>query len=200
MAYTKTGFMKMLLSVIEERWSPRALTEPAPDPETLIRIFSAARLAPSSMNEQPWIFLAGKKGDKVWDGLLSSLVEFNKLWAVNSPVLVLASGRKYYQKGDQSLNPTYAYDTGQAVAFLTLQAMQEGVYAHQMGGFDKEEVTRIFSLPEGLDPITIIALGYKGMAEILPSKIAALETGPKPRLPLESIIFGESLGDSPWFL
>jgi nitroreductase len=44
----------------------------------LLRLFEAARWAPSSFNEQPWAYIAATKDDKTnFDKILGTLVEFN---------------------------------------------------------------------------------------------------------------------------
>ena len=182
--------------IISKRWSPRAfLPDPVPD-EHLKWMLEAARLAPSSMNEQPWLFFVGRKGDDAWQNMYNSLVEFNQLWAINAPLLIMAAGRKTYTVKDIGHNDAWAYDTGQAVAYLTLTAMHLGIYTHQMGGFDKSKAALNFQLPPEAEPLVIIAAGYRGDASVLPPSIAALETGPKPRRSLDSIVFGEKYGKS----
>ncbi|MDK2908767.1 MAG: hypothetical protein PWR20_334 [Bacteroidales bacterium] len=180
--------------VILKRWSPRAfLNDPIPR-EHLKLMLEAARLAPSSMNEQPWLFFVGIKGDVTWQKIFETLVEFNQLWAVNAPVLIMAAGRKTYTVKDIGENDAWAYDTGQAVAYLSLTAMHLGVFTHQMGGFDKIKAAQAFQLPQDTEPLVVIAAGYKAEPSILPPKIAALEVGPKPRRSLDSIVFGGEYG------
>jgi len=157
-------------------------------------MLEAARLAPSSMNEQPWLFFVGLKGDVTWQKIFETLMEFNQLWAVNAPVLIMAAGRKTYTVKDIGENDAWAYDTGQAVAYLSLTAMHLGVFTHQMGGFDKIKAAQAFQLPQDTEPLVIIAAGYKAEPSILPPKIAALEVGPKPRRSLDSIVFGDEYG------
>ena len=49
-----------------QRWSPRAMTgEPLSD-EELLRLFEAARWAPSTYNEQEWRFLYARNGSRQW--------------------------------------------------------------------------------------------------------------------------------------
>lgn len=180
--------------IILNRWSPRAfLQEPLPD-DHLFSMLHAARLAPSSMNEQPWLFFLGRKGDEAWQKMYETLVEFNQVWAINAPVLIMAAGRKTFTVKDIGHNDTWAYDTGQAVAFLVLTAMHLGVYTHQMGGFDKTKATKVFQLPSDVEPLVIIAAGYKAEATVLPPFLAKLEVGPKPRRELDAFVFGAIYG------
>lgn len=45
------------------RWSPRAFSAEPVEREKLLRIFEAARWAPSSSNEQPWSFVVATQED-----------------------------------------------------------------------------------------------------------------------------------------
>ncbi|MGC8864532.1 MAG: nitroreductase family protein [Bacteroidales bacterium] len=181
--------------IILNRWSPRAFsTDPIPAGH-LRGLLEAARLAPSSMNEQPWLFFVGHRADTAWQKMFDTLVEFNKLWAHRAPVLIMAAGRKTYTVKNIGFNDAWAYDTGQAVAYLSLTAMHLGIYTHQMGGFDKVQAAQLFKLPEDVEPLTIIALGYKTDASVLPPQLAELEKGPKPRRVPETFIFGSSFGE-----
>ncbi len=73
--------------LISARWSPRAYDTKPVESEKLQRIFEAARWAASASNLQPWYFMVGFKGDKVYDSIFATLAEFNQLWVVNAPVL-----------------------------------------------------------------------------------------------------------------
>ena len=42
--------------LIARRWSPREFSSRPVEPEKLASLFQAARLAPSSYNQQPWSF------------------------------------------------------------------------------------------------------------------------------------------------
>lgn len=181
--------------IILNRWSPRAFSTDPISAGHLRAVLEAARLAPSSMNEQPWLFFVGHKGDAAWQKMFETLVEFNQLWAYRAPVLIMAAGRKTYTVKNIGFNEAWAYDTGQAVAYLSLTAMHLGIYTHQMGGFDKAMAARLFNLPEDAEPLVIIALGHKTDASVLPPKIAELEKGPKPRREPETFIFGSSFGE-----
>jgi nitroreductase len=132
--------------LIASRWSTRSYNSLPVEPEKLQRIFEAARWAASSSNLQPWYFMVGFKNDEVYSKIFESLHELNRIWAVNSPILGLAIAKITNSKGD--LNSYHVYDLGQSVAFLSLQAMYEGIYTHQIAGFDVEIVTRLLEIPD----------------------------------------------------
>jgi len=178
--------------LISSRWSPRAYDTKTIEPEKLQRIFEAARWTASSSNLQPWYFLVGIKGDEVYKKITSSLVEFNKLWTVNVPVLVIAIAKTTNSKGE--LNNYFAYDLGQAVAVLSLQAMHEGIYTHQMGGFDASALSQLFEIPYEYKVMVVFALGYRGETEILHPKLQKLELNPRKRRPISESVFSSSFG------
>lgn len=180
--------------LIRQRWSPRAFAEREVEPDKLQRIFEAARWAPSSMNEQPWRFLLGFRGDAVYQKIMQTLVDFNQKWAFSAPVLILSLGRKVMNTADE-INDSYRYDVGQSLAYLSMQAMHEGVYVHQMGGFDAAEAVRLFKISTQYKPITVSALGYIGNPEILPEKIGLLEYKKRERRPLKETVFSDGLND-----
>jgi nitroreductase len=184
--------------LIASRWSPRAYDLRAIENEKLQRIFEAARWTASSNNLQPWYFLVGLKGDDVYQKILDSLVEFNKLWSVNAPVLVLAIAKTTNTKGE--VNQSFSYDLGQAVALLSLQAMAEGIYSHQMGGFDASEAKLALEIPEDYKILVVFTLGYLGDAGILHPNLQKIEMSPRSRRPVSESVFTGSFGHKADFL
>jgi len=184
--------------LIASRWSPRAYDSRPLEMEKLQRIFEAARWAASSNNLQPWYFLLGFKGDDVYQKIFGTLVEFNQLWVVNAPVLAVAIAKTTNARGDQ--NKSYAYDLGQAVATLSLQAMAEGVYAHQMGGLDASAAELALDIPADYKVLVAFTLGYPGDAEILPLNLQKLEMSPRTRRSVGESVFTGSFGHKADFL
>src|SRR5229473_823308 len=67
-----------LHDLIRNRWSPRAFAEKVVAPDVLRSLFEAARWAPSSNNEQPWVYLVATKDDpENFAKMLGVLGEFN---------------------------------------------------------------------------------------------------------------------------
>ena len=78
-------------------------------------------------------------------------------------------------------NPHAMYDTGAAVANLSIQATAEGLYLHQMAGFSPEKAKETLNIPEGFEAVTAIVVGYKGDANILAQPLKDRETAPRVR-------------------
>ncbi len=178
--------------LLANRWSPRSIDPDRPlSGETLTSLFEAARWAPSCFNQQPWRYLVCNKFThrKSWDQALLTLVPGNSRWARNAPVLILACADQDSHLGNGEQNRWAAYDTGAASENLCLQASALGLAAHQMGGFDVVELRSSFAIPEGYEPLAIIAVGYPGDSESLQDWQRAKEIGPRSRLSLEEIVF-----------
>jgi nitroreductase len=184
--------------IIAARWSPRAYDRRPVETAKLQRIFEATRWAASSGNLQPWYFLVGIKGDEVYEKISGTLSEFNQLWAVNAPVLVLAISKTTNQTG--GINNSYAYDLGQAVATLSLQATYEGVFTHQMGGFDAAKAAVIFDIPDEYKVLIAFTLGYLSDPGTLHHKLEILERSPRLRRSTRESVFTGAFGNKASFL
>jgi nitroreductase len=186
--------------LLRERWSPRAFTDRPVPPEVLRSLFEAARWSPSSSNEQPWAFLVATKDDAITHSkLLSTLVEFNQTWAKHAPVLGIAVSQLAFARNSQP-NRNAFYDTGAAMANLTLEATSRGLLVHQMGGFDPQKAIELFSIPTGWEPIAAFALGYPGDPQSLPEPLRERELAPRSRKPLTEFIMSGSWGQPAAFL
>jgi len=181
--------------LIRERWSPRAFSAAPVSRERLNVLLEAARWAPSSMNEQPWRFvLANRRADPEGHARIgSTLVPFNAAWALRAPVLMVVAAKTAFTH-NAAPNASAFYDTGQAVALLTLQATALGLAVHQMGGFDRDRARLLLSIPEGYEPVAALALGYPGDPADLSPELRARETAPRARRPSTEWAYGGRWG------
>lgn len=180
--------------LIRKRWSPRSFDpDRAVEPEKIGRFLEAARWAPSGFNEQPWRFILGIKGERTWDGIYSSLVEFNRKWARNAAVLVMTLGKKTLTKNGKE-NSSFRYDAGGSVGYMTLQAVSEGLKTHQMGGFSKENARELFNIPDDLEPLTVMAIGYQDLPDRLEDDdMRDSEVAPRLRRPLAELLYASDM-------
>ena len=178
---------------VRQRWSPRSFSDRRVEKEKLQRIFEAARWAPSSFNIQPWRFIVGQKGDDTWEKLYETLVSFNQQWAGTADVLVLAIGNSISPKNG-NINKVFEYDVGQSMAYITFQLVEEGLVAHQMGGFSPEKATELFDIPDDHKPIAMMAIGYQGSPDALSPDFAEMEKAPRDRKEIDELVFTEQFG------
>lgn len=160
------------------RWSPRSFLDKEVSEEVLMRLFEAARWAPSANNLQPWRFIIARTVEE--RSLFHSFIfERNLEWCKNAPVLAVLISDKQ--------NGMHAFDSGTAWGFLSLQAIKEGLKTHAIGGFDKAKAREVLNIPEEFDIQVTIAIGYQGEKEALPEDFQAREI-PSSRRPLEESI------------
>lgn len=169
------------------RWSPRAFAADTMAEAEVLSLLEAARWAPSAMNEQPWRFAYGLRGEAEFAAIAEALVPFNRVWAEKAAALiVIASKTTATRDGAEVPFATHAFDTGAAWASLALQAHLNGWAAHAMGGFDHAIAARNLNLPENHALHAIVAVGRRGDASQLPEALQARETQ-SPRKPLVQI-------------
>lgn len=181
--------------LIEDRWSTRAFNDKPVKKEQLQSILEAARWAPSAFNEQPWRFIIGQKGNSTYDSILSTLIDWNIIWASNAQVLVLNIAKKTFSRNGNN-NVTFKYDLGQAVAFMMLEAINQGLHTHQMSGFDSSKAVELFNIPDDFQAVSVTALGYYGNEDDLPKDIVTLESKPRERKSLNEIVFSDKFGNN----
>jgi len=178
----------MLLNVIEKRHSPRAFAEKEISEEEINLLFEAARWAPSARNEQPWKYFYTSQKSENFQKFIACLVPINQLWAKNAQFIILSVGRKLYSENN-SPNKFYLQDVGAANAYIALQACEMGFQVRQMGGFDLDKTLQTFEInPEIETPISFIAVGYKGEADLLPENMREMELKLRVRKPISDFL------------
>lgn len=176
-----------ICDLARDRWSPRAFGDRPVAELELHSLIEAARWSPSSRNSQPWRFIVARREDAArFARLLGCLHAGNQRWAGRAAVLLVAVAVSSDDRGRPLTQA--AYDTGQAVAWLTCEATARGLRVHQMGGFDAAEVRARFALADELRPLTAIALGYPGDPQSLPDDLREQELAPRRRRPQRSLI------------
>ena len=184
-------FESPVLEVIQQRRSRRAYSEAPVEKEKIHSLFEAARWAPSSVNEQPWIYLyATKIQTELYEKIFESLNESNKIWAKHAPLLVVSLIRKTHLRNDMP-NLSARYDLGGANALLSLQAAHHGLNVHQMGGFGAEKLRENLNIPNLYEPVVVMAIGYPGDAQLLPEHLKVRELAPRERYLQQEFVMNE---------
>ncbi|MDD3143646.1 MAG: nitroreductase family protein [Candidatus Cloacimonetes bacterium] len=156
--------------VIQKRWSPRAFADLPLSEEQALTLFEAARWAASCFNEQPWRFIWSlKDGSDKYQTLFGCLSERNQEWVGSASLLILALTKSTFSATGKA-NRWARHDLGLAIGNLTTQATLMDLYVHSMAGFSRKEATARFDLPEDLEPLTMIAVGWLGDPETLSDK------------------------------
>lgn len=177
--------------VLAARWSPRAFdTNTAIDEDKLTAALEAARWSPSAYNGQPWRFVVARRGSALHTDIVATLIGFNQTWATSAGALIVAIAETADAQGKAITHA--AYDVGQAVAHLTMQAHHDGLFVHQMSGFDVAAVAARTGLESRFTPLTVLAIGELGDASTLPDQLRERESAPRVRRPLSQNVIASA--------
>ena len=171
--------------MILNRWSARAMSGEPLSNDEFMRLFEAARWAPSSRNNQLWRFIYARKGDGAWNVLLELLAENNQRWCKKADVLVVIVSRKI--EADGSPNRTHSFSAGSAFENLALQGTVLNLVVHPMGGFDHHRARTELDIPDDWEVDVMVAIGKPGDINMLDEKLRAREM-PSQRKPLHEFL------------
>jgi nitroreductase len=178
--------------LIAKRRSIRAFSSQPVEPIKINSLFEATRWAPSSTNEQPWVYLyATKDQTELWNKLFEPLNDGNKIWAKEAPLLILSLARKDFTRYPGP-NAHAMYDLGGANAFLALQAVELGLQIRQMAGFNRVKTIENLNIPDTYDIGVFMAVGYPGDPESLPENLKHRESAPRERLSQQAFVMNHA--------
>jgi nitroreductase len=180
--------------LIAKRWSPYVFADRPVSQDDLCSLFEAARWAASSYNEQPWRYLvAARANPQEFERLLSCLVEGNQVWAKAAPVLALGCTSLLFALNGKP-NAAAIHDLGIASACLTLEATARGLFVHQMIGILPDKARQVYRIPEGIQPVTGLAIGYAADPNTQTEKFRERDLTTRKRKPLAEFVFGGEWG------
>ncbi len=182
--------------LIANRWSPYGFADRTVSQDDLYSVLEAARWSASSYNEQPWSYIVATRDDTAnFEKLLSCLVEPNQAWAKAAPVLLLCCTSQNFSKNGKS-NSAAIHDLGLAAGNMCLEATSRGLAVHQMIGIEPDKAREVFSIPEAVQAVTAMAIGYAADPNGLPESLKQRDTTPRQRKPLADFVFTGSWGVS----
>lgn len=177
--------------LMRRRWSPRAFEEGRPiERERMLTLLEAARWAPSCFNDQPRRFLVFDGSDREALERGRACLSPGNAWALKAPVLMLSVARDTFEQNGKP-NRWAQHDTGLATENLLLEAVELGLAAHPMAGYDADRARSEFGIPAGFTPIAMIAIGYpyRGKLDDLDEKLRGKELGSRERKSIGEIAF-----------
>ena len=137
--------------------------------------------------------MATRDNKEEFDRLLSCLVEGNQAWAKAVPVLGLGCTSLNFTLNGKP-NAAAVHDLGLGSANLVLEATARGLVVHQMIGILPDRAREVYKIPEGVQPLTGLAIGYAGDPAKLPEKLRERDMAPRQRKPLGAFVFGGKWG------
>jgi nitroreductase len=162
--------------LLRNRWSPRTW-----DPRHVVSeaqvdaLLEAARWAPSAGNSQPWSFVVAPRGSDAHRRVVRHLARSSGAWAPDASLLVVNLCHLHVEGTDWEYSEFSAYDLGQAVAHMTLQAQAMGMAARQFRAFDRDAVTEEFGVAAHWQVMTMTAFGVVPAHDLEPRERRAAD-------------------------
>ena len=123
-------------------------------PEDLDRIVAAAALAPSSMNEQRWVFIVCRERDRLEE--LSRTGDYMDHVAGSTAAIAFLTPRAE----DVSERESIAFDLGQAVENAMLAAWGLGIGSCHASVYDEPRVRELLVYPLEMACDLVVSFGY----------------------------------------
>jgi nitroreductase len=80
------------------------------------------------------------------------------------------------------------YDVGSANQIYYFAAYANNIQGHPMGGFETKKIIESINIPDNIEPVCIISLGYADSPDKLPQDLKERELAERKRKPLNEII------------
>lgn len=144
-------------SLSEDRFSCRSFKPDAIDEALILSVIDATRLAPSACNRQPWLFVVADTPE-----LRQAVAEsYPREWFAAAPVFIVACGlhSEAWHRPTDGKDHTDV-DVAIAVEHLCLAATSLGLGSCWVCNFDAVAVAKAFNMPDDVEPIALIPLGY----------------------------------------
>jgi len=161
------------MEAIKLRRSVRSYQDRPIEEEKLRAVLEAARSAPSARNMQEWRFVVVK--DAATRQKLAKAAK-DQAFVAQAPVTIAAcaTAPDYIMSCG---NPSSLIDLAIAVDHMTLKAVEEGLGTCWIGAFEQQEVKGILSIPNNVNIVALLPIGYP-----------ADQPSPKSRKPLTEIV------------
>lgn len=178
--------------IVRERRSIRSYVDKDVPLELIYKLLDYGHSAPSAGNIRPWEFIIIKKKEKKRAVVETTFIGNDEKkgrpqeWLMSAPVLIIVCGNGGLVKqryGNTSLKSLLYLDISACIENILLGAVYLGLGSCFVSGFRKEELTSLLDLPQALEPIAILPIGYSG--EIVFQR---------PRTNLQKIIHYEKFG------
>jgi nitroreductase len=144
------------LDLAKKRYSSRKYQDKPVEKEKINYVLEAAQAAPSAKNLQPLQFIVVSDQEP----LAKAQSCYGRSWIKTAPVIIIICGdhRQAWRRGDGKGHADI--DAAIAIDHMTLAATDTGLATCWVCKFDAMKCSELFELPEGLEPIAMLPLGY----------------------------------------
>ena len=169
------------IELAKRRCSVRAYEDRKVEPEKLERILEAARIAPTAKNLQPVKLLAVQSGEG-----LEKVGKAANIYGAPLAIIVCADHQRAWTRPFDSKRST-DIDASILTDHMMLEATELGLGSVWICFFKPDVLREEFSLPEHLEPVNILAVGYASGAPASPDR------HDKARVPMDELVSYEEL-------
>ncbi|MCD4710537.1 MAG: nitroreductase family protein [Bacteroidales bacterium] len=149
--------MRRFLDIAKNRYSCRKYDVLRVEEEKLMLVLEAGRVAPSAVNFQPWHFYVMQETDD----LERFYGAYHREWFRTAPcVIVICADHSQSWKRKADGKDHGDIDAAITTDHMTLQATELGLATCWICNFDVERTRELLKLPEYLEPVVILPLGY----------------------------------------
>ena len=169
------------IEIAKKRYSVRGYQDRKVEEEKLEKILEAAHVAPTAANLQPvrLIVVQSREG-------LAKIGKGANLYGAPLAVIVCADhGKAWVRPFDKK--QTADIDASILTDHMMLQATELGLGSVWICYFKPDVISREFGLPENLEPVNILAVGYSD------EEAADPERHSQTRIPVEELVSYETI-------
>jgi nitroreductase len=163
--------------LVKIRYSVRGYQPKPVEEEKLNQVLEAARMAPTAVNRQPFQLIVVHAEGR--EAAMQRM--YSRAWFLSAPLVICACAVRAAGWTRADGKDYTDVDVAIVVDHLTLAAAELGLGTCWVGSFDRQAVIEILKLPDGVEPVILIPLGY-----------AADQPKPKERKPLSELVRYES--------
>lgn len=151
MSLSSQSYENSTLESIHKRTSVRSYTSESVSKEKLVELVKAGMAAPTAMNRQPWEFV-----------IIQDRAILDKIGEIKPPVG--SAPAAIVVLGDTTISSSWVLDCSAASENILIAATSMGlgsVWTGAYGNGDFEKLLKeLLSLPNGVMPLSVIAVGY----------------------------------------
>lgn len=144
------------IELARKRYSVRTYKNKSVEKEKILQVLEAGRLAPSAVNYQPWHFIV-ITDEKTKNKIAQT---YSREWFKNAPVVIIACGDHSKSWKRKEVKDHCDIDVAIAIDHMTLAAVDIGLGTCWVCAFDSKKCHEILQLPENLEVIALLPMGY----------------------------------------
>ena len=169
------------IEIAKKRYSVRSYKEKKVEEEKLQNILEAAHVAPTAANLQPIRLIVVQSNEG-----LAKIGKGANLYGAPLAVIVCADhGKAWVRPFDKK--QTTDIDASILTDHMMLQATESGLGSVWICYFKPDVISREFGLPDNLEPVNILAVGYSD------EEAADPERHSQTRIPVEELVSYETV-------